>query len=119
MKSNKQTKDPIAAIEKAMEKIVSMTGTIYARDGPAVAFGPKHLYLSQTVYYDLLFYSVKWSSIRNMYDEREVMEAFVRESIASRGRCVLQEIDGRTYKVVRDDPIRPGDIQPEKEAAYV
>jgi hypothetical protein len=33
MKSNKQTKDPIAAIEKAMEKIVPMTGVIYARDG--------------------------------------------------------------------------------------
>lgn len=33
MKSNKQTKDPIAAIEKAMEKIVPMTGTLYARDG--------------------------------------------------------------------------------------
>jgi hypothetical protein len=36
MKSNKQTKGPIAAIEKTIEKIVSMTGAIYARDGPYV-----------------------------------------------------------------------------------
>ena len=54
-----------------------------------------------------------------MYDQREITEAFVREFIASRGRCVLQEIDGRAYKVVRDDPIKPGNSQVEKEAAYV
>jgi len=119
MKSKKQTKDPIATINKAMEKIVSMTGTVYTRDGPTVPFGPEHLHFTLTVYYDMLFYGIKWSSIRNMYDEREVTEAFVREFIASRGRCVLQEIDGTAYKVVRDVPIRPGDIQAEKEAAYV
>lgn len=119
MKSNKQTKDSIAAIEKAMEKIVSVTGAIYARDGPTVPFGHEHLHFTLTVYYDMLFYSVKWSSIRNMYDEREVMEAFGREFIASRGRCILQQIGGRAYKVVRDDPIRLGDIHAEKEAAYV
>ena len=36
MKSSKQTKDPIATIEKVMEKIVPMSGAIYARDGPDV-----------------------------------------------------------------------------------
>ena len=119
MKFNNQTKGPIAAIKKAMEKIVSMTGAIYARDGPTVSFSPEHLHFVLTVYYDLLFYGVTRSSIRNMYDEREVMEAFVREFIASRGRCIPQQIDGRAYKVVRDDPIKPGDSQAEKEAAYV
>jgi hypothetical protein len=119
MKSNNQTKDPIAAIEKAMEKIVSMTGAIYARDGPRGPFDPKHHHFVLTVYYDMLFYGIKWNSIRNMYDEREVTEVFVREFIVSRGRCVLQEIDGRACKVVRDDPIRPGDIHSEKETAYV
>jgi len=33
---NQQPKDSIAAIEKAMEKIVSMTGAIYERDGQYV-----------------------------------------------------------------------------------
>ena len=94
-------------------------GNIRLLKVPTVPFGPEHLHFVLTVYYDMLFYDVKWSSIRNMYDEREVTEAFVREFIASRGRCVLQEIDGKAYKVVRDDPVRPGDIQAEKEAAYV
>jgi hypothetical protein len=47
------------------------------------------------------------------------MESSVREFIASRRCCVLQDIDRKTYKVVRDDSVRPGDIQAEKEAAYV
>ena len=35
-KSNNKTKDPIAAIEKAMEKIVPLNGAIYARAGDYV-----------------------------------------------------------------------------------
>jgi hypothetical protein len=34
VKSNKKTKDTITAIEKAIEKIVSMASAVHARDGP-------------------------------------------------------------------------------------
>jgi hypothetical protein len=72
MKSKKQTKDPIAALKKAMEKCVLMTSTIYARDGPIVPFGHEHLHFILTVFYDRLLYGLKWSSIAIAMDMRSM-----------------------------------------------
>ena len=87
---------------------------------PQVPFGNEHTHFALTVFYDLLFYGVRWSTIRKEYHQDHITEADVREFIRSRGRCVLRELGGNAYTVVNANPPTVDEIQNnEKEAAYV
>ena len=106
----------------------SMThGTPVIADGkvqqvqiPQVPFGNEHTHFVLTVFYDMLFYGVRWSTIRKEYHQEHITEADVREFIRSRGRCVLRELGGSAYTVVNANPPTVDEIQnKEKEAAYV
>ena len=77
---------------------------------PQVPFGNTHTHFVLTVFYDMLFYGVRWNTIRKEYRQDHITEAEVRNFIQVHGRCVLQEIGGSTYKVVREDPTIPTDI---------
>ena len=57
---------------------------------PLMPFGPEHAHFAYTILYDLLFYGVKWVTIRKQYSvlPKGLTEAEVRQAIRDRGRCV-------------------------------
>jgi hypothetical protein len=94
-------------------------GKIQTLQVPQLPFGNEHTHFVLTVFYDLLFYSVRWSTIREAYHQDHITEGEVREFIRSRGRCVLRELGGNTYTVVCGNPPTIDEIQNKEEAAYV
>ena len=95
-------------------------GQIQQLQIPQLPFGSEHTHFALTVFYDMLFYGVRWSTIRKEYHQDHITEADVREFVRSRGRCVLQELGGNAYTVVNANPPTVDEIQNnEKEAAYV
>ena len=88
---------------------------------PLVPFGASHTHFVYTVFYDLMFYGVKWATIRKGYHAiaDSLTEADIREAIRERGRCVKgpwrkngdsEGGDWDPYVVTREDsplPSRP------------
>lgn len=65
-------------------------GTIEFLKVPLMPFGDKHAHFAYTILYDLLFYEVKWSTIRKQYSvvAERLTEAEVRKAVRDHGRCV-------------------------------
>lgn len=89
---------------------------------PLMPFGESHAHFAYTIFYDLMFYGVKWATIREQYSvvTGGISEADVRNAIRQRGRCVRgawqPSPDGKggdwgPYVVTHKDPPRPLELQ--------
>lgn len=85
---------------------------------PLVPFGDSHAHFTYTVFYDLMLYGVKWSTIRTGYSaiSDRLTEADVRNVIRERGRCVKgpwqknpngEGGDWGPYEITHEDPPLP------------
>lgn len=82
---------------------------------PLMPLDDSHAHFAYTIFYDLLFYGVKWATIRKQYMIiNGLTELDVRNAIRERGRCVSgpwrQHEDGRgdwgPYVVTRREPAK-------------
>jgi hypothetical protein len=82
---------------------------------PLMPLGDSHAHFAYTIFYDLLFYGVKWTTIRKQYTiVNGLTELDVRNAIRERGRCVRgpwrEHEDGKgdwgPYVVTHREPAR-------------
>ena len=96
---------------------------------PLVPFGESHTHFIYTVFYDLLYYGVKWATIREGYHAitDSITEADVRNATRQHGRCVRGAWrpspngdggDWGPYEITREDPPHPLKLQTYKIVSH-